>query len=134
MNLEEQNIILFDGHCNLCNSTVITVIKNDKKKRFKFAALQSDIGKTLLSKFEINTLNTDSIILIEANRYAQESTAVLKIARHLSGLYPLLYGFIIIPTFIRNSLYKYIAKNRYKWFGRKDQCMVPSPDLKARFL
>jgi predicted DCC family thiol-disulfide oxidoreductase YuxK len=104
-------IILFDGVCNLCNSSVTLVIKRDKKNIFKFAALQSEIGK-----------------------HYEKSTAALKIARHLSGGYPLLYGFMIVPNFIRNWVYDYIAKNRYKWYGKRESCMIPTPELKEKFL
>jgi predicted DCC family thiol-disulfide oxidoreductase YuxK len=96
--------------------------------------LQSDVGKELVSKFEIDTSKTDSIILIEGDNLYVKSTAALKISKHLSGGYPLLYGFMIVPNFIRNWVYDLIARNRYGWFGKKDSCMIPTPELKAKFL
>lgn len=127
-------IILFDGVCNLCNSSVQLVLKNDKKDTFRLAALQSDVGKKLSAKHGIDTSQTDSIILIDSDTCYTKSTAALKIAKHLSGAYPLLYGFMIVPKFIRNIVYDYIAKNRYKWYGKQESCMIPTPALKSKFL
>ena len=131
---KKHKIILFDGVCNLCNSSVTFAIKRDKNDIFRFAALQSEIGMQLISKFKIDTSQTDSIILIEGNKYYEKSSAALHIAKHLSGGWPLLYGFIILPKFIRNAVYDFIAKNRYKWFGKKESCMIPTPELQAKFL
>ncbi len=127
-------IILFDGVCNLCNGAINFTIKRDKKNIFKFAALQSEIGQTLLSKYKINTSEVDSIILIDGENYYVKSSAALRISKHLSGGYPLLYGFLILPKFIRNAAYDFIARNRYKWFGKKESCMIPTPALKEKFL
>ena len=127
-------IILFDGICNLCNTAVNLVINIDKKDLFRFAALQSDIGQTLISKYNIDRSNTDSIILIENKKAYIKSTAALRIAKNLPGAYPLLYCFIIIPSFIRNWVYDYIAKNRYRWYGKKESCMIPTPKLQRKFL
>jgi len=127
-------IILFDGVCNLCNSSVAFAIKRDKNDVFRFAALQSEIGKQLVSKFNIDTSKTDSIILIDDEKYYEKSSAALRIAKYLSGGWPLLYGFIIVPKLIRNAFYDYIAKNRYRWYGRKESCMIPTPELQAKFL
>lgn len=127
-------IILFDGVCNLCNGAVNFVIERDKKNVFKFAALQSEVGRELASKYEIDTAALDSIILIDGDTHYQKSTAALRIARELSGGYPLLYGFMVLPKFLRNAVYDYIARNRYKWFGKKENCMIPTPELKSRFL
>lgn len=131
---KDQKIILFDGVCNLCNSSVTLVIKNDPKNKFKFAALQSEKGQLLIAKHQIDPSKTDSIILIEQNKAYVKSTAALRIARQLSGAYPLLYTFIIIPNFIRNWVYDYVAKNRYKWYGKQESCMIPTPELKEKFL
>ncbi|UAB80560.1 thiol-disulfide oxidoreductase DCC family protein [Marixanthomonas sp. SCSIO 43207] len=131
---KKHKIILFDGVCNLCNSSVTFAIKRDKNDIFRFAALQSEIGMQLISKFKIDTSQTDSIILVEGNKYYEKSSAALHIAKHLSGGWPLLYGFIILPKFIRNAVYDFIAKNRYKWFGKKESCMIPTPELQAKFL
>ncbi|OAD92424.1 thiol-disulfide oxidoreductase [Aequorivita soesokkakensis] len=127
-------IILFDGVCNLCNGAVTYIIKRDKKNVFKFAALQSEIGQQLISKFNIDTSKVDSIILIDGEKHYTKSSAALHIAKQLSGAYPLLFGFMIVPKFIRNSVYDYIAKNRYKWFGKKESCMIPTVELKSKFL
>ncbi len=127
-------IILFDGVCNLCNGAVTYIIKHDKKNVFKFAALQSEIGQQLISKFNIDTSKVDSIILIDGEKHYTKSSAALHIAKQLSGAYPLLFGFMVVPKFIRNSVYDYIAKNRYKWFGKKESCMIPTAALKAKFL
>lgn len=128
------SIILFDGVCNFCNSSVNKIIRHDKKNRFKFAALQSEIGKKLLKKYPIDSSKIDSIILIENNTAFIKSTAILKISKHMSGLYPLAYGFMIIPAFIRNIVYDFIAKNRYKWWGKKDNCMIPTQEVKSKFI
>jgi len=132
--LENRKIILFDGVCNLCNGAVTYVIKRDKKNVFKFAALQSEIGLELTSKFNIDTSKVDSIIFINSDKHYEKSTAALHIAKYLPGAYPLLYGFMIVPKFIRNGVYDYIAKNRYKWFGRTESCMIPTAELKSKFL
>ncbi len=131
---EKKSIILFDGMCNFCNTSVNKIIKYDKKNVFKFAAIQSDAGKKLLTELSIDTLKIDSILLIEKNTLFTKSTAVLKIAKQLSGLYKLGYAFIIIPPFIRDTIYDFIAKNRYKWFGKKESCMIPSIEVREKFL
>jgi predicted DCC family thiol-disulfide oxidoreductase YuxK len=131
---EKKSIILFDGMCNFCNTSVNKIIKYDKKNVFKFAAIQSDAGKKLLTELSIDTLKIDSILLIENNTLFTKSTAVLKIAKQLSGLYKLGYAFIIIPPFIRDTIYDFIAKNRYKWFGKKESCMIPSIEVREKFL
>lgn len=133
-NALEHKIILFDGVCNLCNSSVTYVIKRDKKNVFRFTALQEEPGLSLMKKYHINSADTDSIVLIEKNRAYTKSTAALKIARALGGIYIFLYVFMIIPAFIRNFVYDYVARNRYKWYGKKDRCMIPTPELKQKFL
>jgi|TARA_R100000479_G_scaffold33554_1_gene13816 predicted DCC family thiol-disulfide oxidoreductase YuxK len=113
---------------------VIFAIKRDKNDVFRFAALQSEIGEQLTSKYNIDTSKTDSIILIDGEKYYEKSSAALHIAKYLSGGWPLLYSFIILPKFIRDSVYNFIAKNRYKWYGKKESCMIPTPELQAKFL
>ncbi len=130
----DKKIILFDGVCNLCSGAVTFIIKRDKKNVFRFASLQSDLGKSLLEKFGIDPVKTDSIILISKGKAYIKSSAALHIARDLNGGYPLLTGFLIVPKFLRNGLYDFIAKNRYRWFGKKESCMIPNPELKSRFL
>ena len=132
--IESHKIILIDGVCNLCNGAINYVIKRDPNNVFKFAALQSEIGQELTAKFKIDGSKIDSIILIDGDKHYEKSTAALYIAKHLSGAYPLLFGFIIVPKFIRNAVYDYVARNRYKWFGKKDKCMIPTAELKNKFL
>lgn len=129
-----KKIILFDGVCNLCNSSVTYVIQRDKKDVFRFAALQEAAGQKLITTHGIDTSQTDSVILVDGEKVYVKSTAALRIARHLGGAHPLLYGFMIVPKFLRNWVYDYIAKNRYKWYGKKESCMIPTPELKAKFL
>lgn len=132
--VSSHKIILFDGVCNLCNSSVTFVIKRDLKNQFKFAALQSDAGKQLVLAHGIDTSSVDSIIFIENGKAYTKSTAALRIAKHLGGAYPLMMGFMIIPTFLRNWVYDWVAKNRYKWYGKKESCMIPTPELRSKFL
>lgn len=127
-------IILFDGVCNLCNGAVQFIIKRDKKGNFSFASLQSAEGQKLSKEYNLPVTDFNSFILIENNKVYTRSTGALRVTRKLRGLWPLIYGFIIIPKFIRDGVYNWIARNRYKWFGKKDECMIPTPELKARFL
>ncbi|ULC60935.1 thiol-disulfide oxidoreductase DCC family protein [Flaviramulus sp. BrNp1-15] len=132
---KHKKLILFDGVCNLCNSSVQYVIKHDKKNRFMFAALQSEVGKSIIEKFNIDTQKTDSILLYSPEKGIDyKSTAALKIAYHLGFPISLMSVFFIVPAFIRNWVYDVIAKNRYKWFGKKSACMIPTPELKSKFL
>jgi predicted DCC family thiol-disulfide oxidoreductase YuxK len=131
---KKKKVILFDGVCNLCNSSVLFVIKRDPKDQFRFAALQSEMGQKLSKQYHIDTTEVDSIMLISNDKVYVKSSAALRVARRLTGGYPLLFGFMIIPPFIRNWVYDYIAKNRYRWYGKKDQCMIPTPELKSKFL
>ena len=130
----EHPIILFDGVCNLCTSSVQFIIRNDLKQHFRFASQQSDIGKTLLTKNYIDIKKTDSLVLIDHGKVYQKSTAALRIAKQLSFGWSLLYVFILIPPFIRNPIYDFIAANRYKWFGKKETCWIPTPALRNLFI
>lgn len=127
-------IILFDGVCNLCNGAINFIIKHDPKGIFKFASLQGETGKKLLAQHNIDPQETDSIVLIDNDQVSVKSSAALRIAKNLNQGYPFLFGFMIIPTFIRNGVYDFIAANRYKWFGKKESCMLPTPELRSRFL
>ena len=132
--MQTRQIILFDGVCNLCNGAVQFVIKHDPHAKFTFASLQSDTGKKLLEAHNLPSNQLNSFVLIQEERTYTKSTAALKVVMQLTGLIKLLYGFIIVPVFIRNAVYQLIANNRYKWFGKKEACMIPSPSLKQRFL
>lgn len=139
-------ILLFDGVCNFCDRSVNFIIARDKEGYFKFAPLQSDSGRELAAKYglefegishekeERKGIPIDSIILVENEKAYTHSTAALRVARNLPGIWPVLYGFIIVPKFIRDLFYKLFARYRYKLFGRKDVCMMPTPELKQRFL
>jgi len=130
----DHKIIVFDGVCNLCNNSVNYVIKRDNKDRFRFAAFQEEAGQRLILKYNIDISKTDSIVLIDSDKVYVRSTAVLRIAKYLGGGYPLFYVFMIIPKFVRNWVYDYVARNRYKWYGKKDSCMIPTPELRSKFL
>ena len=132
--MQHTHIILFDGVCNLCNKSVQRVLKNDKKNIFKLAALQSQVGQQLLQKYNLPLVNFGSFVLLQNDKIYLKSTAALLVAKQLSGPIKLLYGFMIVPVFIRNFLYDIIAKNRYKWFGKQATCMVPTEAMKEKFL
>lgn len=132
---QDKKIILFDGICNLCNSSVQYIIKRDKNDTFRFVALQSELGQKILKHLGIANRNIDSIVLYEPGRaYYYKSNAVLKIAGELGGLISLLVVFKPLPKKFRDVVYDYIARNRYKWYGKKESCMIPTAELKAKFL
>ena len=128
------SIIIFDGVCNLCNGAVNFVIKRDPRNVFKFTPLQEKQGVLLLKKHAVDARKLDSIVLIENGNVYIKSSAALRIAKKLSGLWPLFFVLLIIPSFIRDGVYDFIAKNRYKWFGKKEQCMIPTPGFREKFL
>jgi predicted DCC family thiol-disulfide oxidoreductase YuxK len=130
----EKSIILFDGVCNLCNGFVNFLIVRDKQNKFQFGSLQSQKVQELLKRYHYSTNDISTVLLIENNKLYSKSTAVLKILRQMDGGWPLMYGFIILPKLFRDFFYQLIAKNRYKLFGRKDACMIPTPELKAKFV
>ncbi len=125
-------IVLFDGVCNFCDGTVNFIIEHDKKDYFKFAPLQSEAGQKYVEDFDLSEI--DSVILVENRKAFTHSTAALKIAQRLGGIWSLAYGFIIIPKPIRDFFYKLFARYRYKLFGKKDECMIPTPEVRAKFL
>ncbi len=125
--------VLFDGVCNFCNDSVNFIIRHDEDGRFKFAPLQSDVGMELIAKHKIPD-DVDSIVLIEDGQAFTHSTAALRIARGLGGIWSAAYVFIIVPAVIRDVFYKLFAKNRYRLFGKKDVCMMPTPAVRERFL
>ncbi len=130
----DKPILLFDGVCNFCNSSVNFIIDNNSKKDILFSSLQSETGQLLLKKFGLPLESFSSLVLVEGDKYYTESAAALKVASHLDGIWNKLALFRIIPPFIRDGVYKIIAKNRYKWFGKQDQCRLPSKETKERFL
>ena len=132
--MHKKPIILFDGVCNLCNNSVQFVIKHDRSDKFMFAALQSATGQQLLLQNNLPQQGFDSFVLIQNEKVFFKSTAALQVVKQLDGPIKLLYGFIIVPAFVRNAVYNFIAKNRYKWFGKKDSCMMPTPALQSKFL
>lgn len=127
-------VVLFDGVCNLCNSVVQLVIKYDQKKRFRFASLQSPFGQQVLQQFNLPATEFNSFLLLENGRLYTKSTAALRMAKKMGGWWALLYGFMIVPPFIRNGVYNWVARNRYKWYGKQETCWLPTPDLKMRFI
>ena len=130
----DRPIVLFDGVCNLCNNAVQFIIKHDKKNAFLFASLQSETGQELLAQHNLPLNELNSFILIENDKAYNRSTGALRVAKKLNGILPWLHVFMIIPKNFRDSIYDFISRNRYKWFGKKDECMIPTSQLKARFL
>ncbi|NRT14830.1 putative DCC family thiol-disulfide oxidoreductase YuxK [Flavobacterium sp. 28A] len=132
---ENKKIVLFDGVCNLCDSAVQFIIKNDKKDIFRFASLQSEIGQEICKHIGIDVSKMDSIILYEPGiAYYYKSEAALNITSDLGGAISLLSVFKVLPSGFSNVVYDFIARNRYKWYGKKESCMIPPADLKSKFL
>jgi predicted DCC family thiol-disulfide oxidoreductase YuxK len=127
-------IILFDGICNFCNAMVNFIIRQDKKNVFLFCALQSDSGKKLLEQYEIDWKANDSFVVIENNKAYQKSDAALKLYNKLPWYWKWTQLFWAFPNFIRDGVYNFIARNRYKWFGKKEECMIPTKEVRQRFL
>jgi predicted DCC family thiol-disulfide oxidoreductase YuxK len=128
-------IILFDGVCNLCHGLVQFIIRRDPAGYFRFASLQSEVGKRLIPDgINPDPDNPDSVVLIENGRVFTHSAAVLRIMRRLAGPWPLLSAGLVLPRFLRDAAYRFVARNRYRWFGKQDECWLPTPELKARFV
>ena len=127
-------LILYDGVCPFCTASVLFVIRRDPRKRFHFAALQSPLGRTLLARYRLPQDEFQTFVLITEDGHATRSTAALKVARELGGPWPLLYGFILVPAPIRDLVYRIIARHRYRWFGKRETCLVPSADIRDRFV
>ena len=127
-------IVLFDGVCNFCDASITWIIRRDKHARFRFAPLQSPTGERLQREHGLDPIAVDTMLLIEDGRVYLRSTAALRIVRDLSFPYPLLYAFIIVPPPIRDFFYDWFARHRYRWFGKKDACMVPTAEVRDRFL
>ncbi|MBE0648668.1 MAG: thiol-disulfide oxidoreductase DCC family protein [Bacteroidales bacterium] len=132
--MNPDRLIIFDGVCNLCNGTVRFIISRDRKKRFKFLPLQSEAGHEMLSTLSLTQLNQSTVAYIKDGILYQKSAAVLNILRDLGGCWKLFYGLVVVPSFIRDGIYDIVARKRNRWFGRRDSCMIPSPDIRERFL
>ncbi|NBA77103.1 DUF393 domain-containing protein [Emticicia sp. ODNR4P] len=128
------DLVLFDGVCNFCNSSINFVIDHDSQKRFKFASLQSEVGQQYLAQFSRNKKDFDSVLLVKNGRVFKKSDAALHIARHLDGAWKWLYFLRWVPRVIRDMIYDLVAKNRYRIFGKSDACRLPNPELRERFL
>lgn len=126
--------MLFDGVCNLCNSSVQFILKRDKKNQFLFGSLQGKTGQDYLSKFNLPPDTLNSFMLVEGDVLYSRSTGALRMLKHIGGPWSLLYAFIIVPKFIRDAVYTLIANNRYRWFGKQETCWLPTPALKEKFL
>ena len=135
INNTNRPVIFFDGECNLCNGTIQFIIREDRKKIFLFATLQSDGGAVVTEELKNSQHGApDSVVLLYNGRYYVKSNAALHILRLLGGFWRLLYVLMIIPRFLRNAVYDFISRNRYRWFGKRDTCMLPTPELRERFL
>lgn len=127
-------VLLFDGVCNLCNGAVQWILLRDRKGVFQFSALQSDTGQRLLKGFGLSAEDFDTVVLVDGERIYTRSDAALEVLRRLGGGWALLYGFKIVPRVLRDAVYNWVAGNRYRWFGRQEQCMLPRPEWKGRFV
>ena len=134
MNYQDYRIILFDGVCNLCNSSVDFIIQRDKGQQFLLASLQSAAGQQILQDFNLPKEEFDTLVLVDRGRIYLRSTAALRIARELSGGWALFYAFIVVPAFLRDAVYRLVARHRFNWFGQRDSCRLPTPEERARFL
>ena len=127
-------MLLFDGVCNLCNASVQWILKRDRKGVFKFAALQSDTGQMLLRQFGLSEKNFDTVVLVTDGRIFTRSDAALEIVQRIGGVWSLLAVFKIIPRSIRDTIYDWVARYRYRWFGKSEECMLPRPEWRERFV
>jgi predicted DCC family thiol-disulfide oxidoreductase YuxK len=131
---QPKSIVFFDGVCNLCNASIDFILKRDTKNLFLVGALQEDFSKKILSNYSVKQDYLESLILLEENQIYFKSTAALRIARHLKGLWPIFYLLIALPVWIRDPVYDWIGRNRYRWFGKKNTCRIASPDEQTKFL
>ena len=131
---QEKKIVLFDGICNLCNSSVQFILRHDKKDQFLFGSLQGKAGQGYLEKFGLSNSNFSSFMLVEGERLYTRSSGALRMLKHIGGGWQLLYAFIAVPKFIRDGVYNLIAKYRYKWFGKREACWIPTAELRSKFL
>lgn len=133
-NQDAERIVLVDGVCHLCQGLTRFIIERDPHAKFRFASLQSDVGAELLRKGGLPVDEVDTVVLIENGNYYVRSAAVLRIFRQMRRPWPLLYAFAFVPLPLRDRMYRYVARNRYRWFGQEEQCMLPTPELRKRFL
>ncbi len=127
-------LILYDGVCRLCTGTVLFVIRRDRGKRFRFASMQSPLGRELLRRFGLPTDDLKTFVLVEADGHFTKSTAALRVARRLGGLWPAVSLLAVIPAPIRDGVYDWVARNRFRWFGKREHCLVPNSDVQDRFV
>ena len=132
--METAPVLLFDGVCNLCEGSVRFILKRDPRGIFRFASLQSQAGQALLKRFQLPTDDFDTMVLIEQDRVFTQSSAALRVAKRLTFPWPFFAIFWVVPRFLRNFFYRIIARNRYRWFGKKEACLIPTPELRSRFL
>ncbi len=130
----QQKIVLFDGVCNLCSSSVQFILKRDKRDQFLFGSLQGNYGQGILKKYGMPQNEFNSFMLLEEDNLYTKSSGALRMLKHLGGAWSLLYAFIIVPKFIRDAVYNFVATNRYKWFGKKEECWLPKTEWKKKFL
>jgi predicted DCC family thiol-disulfide oxidoreductase YuxK len=126
--------ILFDGVCNLCNGFVQWVIRRDPHAKFRFGALQSAAAQDLLAGRDVRPMDLGTVLYVRNGKVLERSGAVLHILKDIGGPWGLMFAFIIVPPFLRDAVYRWVARNRYKWFGQRESCMLPTPELKARFI
>lgn len=134
MKQQEGLIVLFDGVCNLCTGVVKFSVKQDKKGKLRYASLQSEVAKTIMRKHNLDENQLKTFVFVDNDKIYTRSTAGLKLLSSFGGLWTLVYAFIIVPRPIRDAVYDFISRNRYRWFGKEESCMIPSPEIRARFL
>ncbi|HET9476124.1 MAG TPA: DCC1-like thiol-disulfide oxidoreductase family protein [Dehalococcoidia bacterium] len=127
-------IVLFDGICNFCDASVNWIIARDRRGIFRFAALQSAAGERLQREYGLDPTALDTLVLVEGYRAHRRSGAALRVLRQLRLPWPLLFGLIVVPPFVRDFVYDFFARRRYRWFGRREECMLPAPEVRDRFL
>ena len=132
--MHRESILLFDGHCSLCNAAVDFVLKRDAKKKLLLASIQGPAGQRALTKYQLPSSYLDTLVLVEEGQVYLGSTAALRVARLLGGGWPLFYSLIIIPKGLRDRIYQWIGKHRYQWFGRRESCRMPTASEKSHFL
>ena len=132
--MHRESILLFDGHCSLCNAAVDFVLKRDAKKKLLLASIQGSAGQKILKKYQLPPSYLDTLVLVEQGKVYLGSTAALRVARLLGGGWPLFYLLIIVPKGIRDRIYQWIGTHRYQWFGQKSSCRMPTASEKSRFL